>query len=368
MSAADRATVIGVGLCTPLGLTAEITVAEMAAGTLRFAETEVEDGQGEPVRASRLGLLGPNLDRTARMTALAKAALAQALEGLFEHSIKEITLFLGLPSAEVGAEVDDKAITLALVKAAAPDIRLTVARVFRSGRAACFQALAAAQAELHAPSAAPVVLVGAVDSLCDPASLAHLVRETRVLGGMNRDGLIAGEGAGFLVLARPDSPPARRAAPLGTISKCVLTSERIPFTSREPSLATGLTEAFRKLRLDPAVRLPVDVVLSCQTGESFWAHELARAHIRNISLMPEPLAITLVAESLGDVGAASGAIQIAAAVHPEKGITGADPDAVPASARASRRAPRRALVYGASDDGQIGACIVEGRSSQVLTS
>jgi 3-oxoacyl-[acyl-carrier-protein] synthase I len=360
----DRATVLGLGLCTPLGLTAETTVAEMAAGTLRFADTEVVDGCGEPVRASRLSLLEPEHSRSYRMGALAKAALAQALETLFEQGIKEAPLFLGLPSAEVGADVDEESITRALIKAAAPDVRLTISRTFRSGRAACLQALAAAQSELHAPSGPSVVIVGAVDSLCDPASLAYLVRENRILGGTNRDGLIAGEGAGFLVLSRPESAHARRAAPLGTISKCALATERIPFTSREPSLSAGLTEAFRKLRQGGP---RVDMVLSCQTGESFWAHELARAHIRNSALMPEPLAIALIAESLGDVGAASGAIQLGAAVHPERGLVGAGQDAPPASVL-SRRAPRRALVYACSDDGAIGACVVDGHSTQVLPS
>ncbi len=52
MSAEARgAAVAEVGLCTPLGLTAAVSVAEMAAGTLRFAETEVSDAAGEPVRA-----------------------------------------------------------------------------------------------------------------------------------------------------------------------------------------------------------------------------------------------------------------------------------------------------------------------------
>ena len=68
--------VAGIGLCTPIGTSAERTTASMRAGITRFMETEVPDGYGEPVRASRLTTLDPSLSRTERMIALGRAARA----------------------------------------------------------------------------------------------------------------------------------------------------------------------------------------------------------------------------------------------------------------------------------------------------
>ena len=49
--------ILGYGLCTPLGLGARVTGAEIVAGTTAFADTEVSDRTGEPARASRLSLI-----------------------------------------------------------------------------------------------------------------------------------------------------------------------------------------------------------------------------------------------------------------------------------------------------------------------
>jgi 3-oxoacyl-[acyl-carrier-protein] synthase-1 len=91
-------------------------------------------------------------------------------------------------------------------------------------------------------------------------------------------------------------------------------------------------------------------LLSCQTGESFFAQEFVQAYLRNAALMPEPLTTDLVAESLGDVGAAAGAVQSALAL--EKGLLPELPEN-----------PSRVLIYGCSDHGQVGATVVEGPGS-----
>jgi 3-oxoacyl-[acyl-carrier-protein] synthase-1 len=94
----------------------------------------------------------------------------------------------------------------------------------------------------------------------------------------------------------------------------------------------------------------VDHILSCQTGETFWAQEFNHAYLRNAPLMPEPLTVGWVAESLGDVGAAAGALQFGSALHLLKRLEPTQGDAA------------RVLIYGCADAGQIGACIVEGES------
>ncbi|HYO68749.1 MAG TPA: hypothetical protein VEU33_21980 [Archangium sp.] len=114
-------------------------------------------------------------------------------------------------------------------------------------------------------------------------------------------------------------------------------------------MAEGLTNAFRQLRLHPLTGARrVDHILSCQTGETFWAQEFNYAYLRNAALMPEPLTMSQVAESLGDVGAAAGAIQLGSALHL---LSRLEKDA---------EEPARVLVYGCADAGHVGTCIIEG--------
>jgi 3-oxoacyl-[acyl-carrier-protein] synthase-1 len=93
----------------------------------------------------------------------------------------------------------------------------------------------------------------------------------------------------------------------------------------------------------------VDAVFSCQTGEGIWARELSIAHLRNVEIMPEPQKRYLLAGSMGDAGAAGGAIQVAYLVH------------LAGRRKPGRRKLDRAIVYGAADGGDVGACVVSVR-------
>ncbi|MEZ4302572.1 MAG: beta-ketoacyl synthase N-terminal-like domain-containing protein [Polyangiaceae bacterium] len=218
-------------------------------------------------------------------------------------------------------------------------------KVVHGGRAGLFAALSAAMTAL-ASGKVRMALAGGLDSSCDTASLRHLAAEKRVLGKENPDGLVPGEGAGFLLLAHKDAVSGL-GPPLGRLVACATARDDRPFRDRRPLEATALTSVFRQLRQAGAARPRPQHLFSCQTGEGFWSRELSTAYLRNAELMPEPFRVTLVAASLGDAGAASPAIQIAMALH--------------AFVPRRRTAPplTRALVYGSADNGLTGACAVE---------
>ncbi|REG14285.1 3-oxoacyl-[acyl-carrier-protein] synthase-1 [Archangium gephyra] len=334
---------VGLGLCTPIGTSARMTLASRRAGIVRFAETEVLDGSGEPVRASRLSLLEPSLSRTERMMALGRDALAGVRQALAQARLKRVPLYLGLPEAGLGAEVEREALVAALL--AESGGMLTLVGVYAGGRAGFFEALAAARVDLRSGRAGPLALVGAVDSLCDGASLRALSAAQLHLGPRNLDGRIPGEAAGFVVVSRPGATETRGLEVLGVVEGVALGVEPRPFAQREPSLADGLTEVFRTLRLDAmAGARRVDAVLACQPGEEFWPTEFSRAYLRNAALMPEPLRVVTAGECLGDAGAGAGPVMLGAALY-----------------RRGHRASGawRTLVYGCSDGGKVGACVVE---------
>src|SRR5690606_31660426 len=115
------------------------------------------------------------------------------------------------------------------------------------GRAATFSALRSAAAMLSVEH--PFVLVGAVDSLCDTATLVHLASVRATLGAANVQGVLPGEGAGFALLAASSESPAGPTAHVCSVATGI---EPIPFVvARErPSLATGLTAVLHAMRRD----------------------------------------------------------------------------------------------------------------------
>lgn len=340
MSAAQ---VVGLGLCTPVGTSTHMTLASLRAGLVRFAETEVLDDVGEPVRASRLSLLDVSLSRTERMVALARQALAGVRPILDALPPGPVPLYLGLPEARPGARVEQEALVAALRDETAG--RLEVAQVHESGRAAFFEALASAQKDLHSGRAGALALVGAVDSLADTASLEALAGARLHLGRRNPDGRIPGEGAGFVALARPGAPKSLKLEASGVLLGTALAVEPKPFAQRAPSDADGLTAVLHALQRDAVTGARrVDAVFACQPGDSFWGTEFTRAYLRNAALMPEPLRVLVAGEGLGDAGAGAGPIMLGVALH---------------RARWRQAGARRTLVYGSADGGRIGACVVE---------
>ena len=354
--------IVGAEVCTPVGVDAATTEAEASAGTVSFAETEIAGVDGEPLRASRLALVDAGASRTERMKELVATAFRNHLEvtaELWRHAAS-LPIVLALPEPDAGAgEVRHLELQQALESVAAallPQTRLLFPKpgIHALGRAAFFHALAQGL-DLLRTGKHEAVVVGAVDSWCDGHSLKHLATKNRILGGSNGDGLIPGEAAGFTLLVAPEVslPPTTPVLRLLGVS---LAQEQYHFLQTEPNLASGLTSAFRQLADLPLIGgRRVDHLLSCQTGESFWGEEFARAYLRNASLMPEPLTEDLAAKTLGDAGAASGVFQLLMAFHHARRL--ANPER---GGRAQPAGAPRLLMYGASDTGLIGSCVVEG--------
>ena len=341
--------VIGMGLCTPLGLTARTTQVEIAAGTVRFFEIDGVGSENDSMQASLLTLLDPEMSRTERMIAMATTALDGCLGNLYQTGTNAIPGFLGLPHVGIGGQVDEEALINALMEVAPPDVQLRfdASNLCANGRSGLFQALGQAWAYLEAHPTA-VVLLGAVDSMCDQDSLTSLMQENRILGERNPDGLIPGEAAGFFLLMAADNARKMNLKEYIRLLCYALAKEPRHVFQEQPNLGEGLTHAFRQLRQHPRTRdRRVDYLHSCQTGESIWATEFAYAYLRNVELMPEPLVGDLIAESLGDAGAGSAAVQLGMSSYTLEKLC------------RTLGNSRRSLTYGCSDDGQIGACIVE---------
>jgi 3-oxoacyl-[acyl-carrier-protein] synthase I len=326
--------------CTALGLDLATTALEIEAGTSRFEDTPLMDATDEPVRAARLTALPPGASRARRMATLAVTALLPVIEQVQRAGLDRVGLFLGLPGDLPAAAASR--VLQALWAAAAPvQITLPKRGAHAMGRASAFFALQEAM-ELIATGGRDGALVGAIDCLCDTVSLATASGRGELLSPTNIEGLLPGEGAGFVWLLSERWPVPRGLAP-GRLLAVATGHEPRHLAQPQPNLGEGLTVVLRSLRRHPrAGEVRVDRLLSCQTDQGYWSTELTWGYLRNAALCPEPFEPRRLTAALGDTGAASGAIALALA----------------ARATAGMGPGRRTLVLGGSDTGERGACVV----------
>lgn len=349
-----EARVLAYGMACPVGLRAAAALAAMYAGINRFTESDVVlDAAGDPARGAMLRRLDPKTSRTERATFFARHAFAEVVRSLVPAGLAAVPCFIAWPEPGFGPTLDLGLVQRGLaeiVRAAGGTFALELQprRTGAVGRAGVFVALHAALDALSC-GACSVALVGGFDSCVDPLTLRALVDANRLLGRRNPDGLLPGEGAAFMVLTNLSATSV--SPPLARLSDCALAGEPNQREEGAPNGADGLTRVFSELRSRRPGR--VDVVISAQTGEGAYQRAFSYAYLRNATLMPEPLRQVTLGALLGDTGAAAGAMALITAVA---GMLPALPG----------RPPRygSALVYGESDRGTVGGCIVEPASGR----
>jgi 3-oxoacyl-[acyl-carrier-protein] synthase-1 len=209
-------------------------------------------------------------------------------------------------------------------------INLETSRTLPLGRAAALMAIEAGMKALEYENA-PAVIVGGVDSFLDLKLLAELDAEGRILGPRVMDGFIPGEGAAFLVL-KPQGA-AGAGPPVLALGASSLPDPGHRY-GKEPAKGEGLSKALEALRagLSPPPP-PVNTTFAGFNGENFDAKMWGVARLRHTDFFTPTMSMQHPASSIGDTGAACGAIMSSLAAT--------------ALARGDRTGP--ALVWAASD-------------------
>lgn len=159
------------------------------------------------------------------------------------------------------------------------------------------------------------VLVVAVDSYLDPLTLQWLASSHRLKTETVPTGLSPGEAGACLLLETEPSATRRGATAPVFLSGAAVGQERNSFLSGEPNTGAALAACIRDA-LDqgtPGGRFSGDVY-SDLNGESWRAMEWGSALVRLAGRVAEPR-LHLPCVSVGDVGAASGALGACLAVH-----------------------------------------------------
>lgn len=323
--------VIGFAACTSLAFTAASTLSAMEAGLNNFTATTVLDSFGEAAMGAQVQELDGELPRAARLEIVLRHALAD-LDNVLPAASADVPALLGMP-ADLGADERHRLLRVFDGYRVSADGEQGW---FPYGRASTFAALRHARA-LLADGACELLVVVGTDSLCAPATLRRLVQADRVLGP-GTEGTIPGEACGCVLLASPSHPVAREAGRF-RIEQVALHRSHTPLLNADRVSADALTATFRTLRESGAER--VTRVVPAHSGEGYFGRSFAHAYLREVELMPEPLEVKLIADCVGDVGAAAGPIGLAFAAHLME-TDGAG----------------RTLVYSESDSGEVGAAII----------
>lgn len=317
------------GLVTSVGLGAPQTFSSVRAGLSGFRESAICNGRFEPHVLALLpdevlpppapALVAAGLtSRQGRLLRLAALAAAEALAGLGEGgAAARIPLFLATPERHpdlpepLGAEFLDH--LDAQFRAAGLAWDRAQSRCYPTGRAGGLIAVDQALQHLAADQAS-YVLAGGVDTCLDLRLLATWDREGRILGGRVMDGFIPGEGAGLLLLGRPEAPPPPGCEPIARILKVAVTNEPGHRASAEPYRGDGLAAAFAGvLRAPGLLRAPVATIFAGLNGENFMAKEFGTASLRSSAELRSERVVEHPADCFGDIGAALGPVLLALA-------------------------------------------------------
>lgn len=350
MSANDPV-IVSFGLVTGVGLTAGENAASIRAAMARFVETRLHDRSLEPFVCCEVPSDGlPPLEnlaghgvfrvRDGRLLRLAALALAECTKSLPPNA-RRWPLILSLPEIDGSRPTDAAAFLarLALQSRGAFDPHSSQAA--HRGRAGGVAALGYA-ADLVRGGHAPAVIAGAADTYLDQYVLGTLDVERRVKSPSNGDGLVPGEGAGFVALSTEEFATSNGLTPIARLSPASRAFEPGHLYSNDPYQGEGLATAVAQLVQGSAVLTPFQEVYSSMNGERHWAKEWGVARLRNGSHFADSHGMHHPSDCFGDVGAAIGpAMAILAALGIRSG---------------HRRSP--ALVYASSDRGERAALAV----------
>lgn len=348
MTATGAPVITGIGMTTPVGLTAAQSCAAVRAGISAIGELDhlVENAEfdempltGGAVRGVTEGYLG-----LGRWTRLATAALNDLVAGagLSEPELAAAGLYLALPPPTRGGVDTRIAELLGLriaqwLRAAGIEART---QVFAEGHAAAARAFQQGLADLKRGAVERAIVCG-VDSLIEPATLRFFLEKRRLKTGDRIDGFVPGEAAACLLLERAEPAVARGARTLAIVEAAGTAAEPVTVWADEPSAATGLSDAAQAALEQLADRgRDTRLVICDMNGETYRSREFGNTAARVLSIIPIAWNVWHPADSIGDTGAAAFAVSACLGAQ--------------ALAKGYAKS-NRVLVLGSSDDGLRGA-------------
>lgn len=327
-----------VGMACPIGLTAPAACAAMRARIDRRQELPFLDDEGRAIIGSALRLLAEEWQASRRWLSLLGYALRDLSSRHPLPLLRHIPLIVAIADDPSGCTVEPKGIVAALGEALGIELDPNLIEIIKGGSSGGYRAIARARAWLSQGQYRACV-VSAADSLLDARRLLTLQEQQRLLSEDNPDGVTPGEAAACLLFEAAPKDTAAVIRGLGFSREAALLSNEIPLRG------DGATAAARMALDEAGLSMhEMDLRLSDAAGESSAFKELMILTTRLLHQPKAEFPLWLIADSLGDVGAASGLCSVVRAVIGFQ--RGYDPG-------------RRAICISASDDGDRAAIVVD---------
>ena len=306
--------IVAVGARTPLGLTAETSMA-----AVRFGITQVNDHPfivdrvANPVRLALDSQLDPGLMGPQRLVEMAATAIEEIyiqFEGLLSR-FTSVPVLLGLPEERPGwSETNMQMVRDELSQKLASQ----QLDIYPHGHAAGLMALIVACARIKTGQT-EICIVAGVDSYLQSETLQWLDENKQLATSYHRGAFFPGEGAGACLLASESVVNRFNLHSMARIRGGGEAKEAHIIKTGKICLGDGLTECVRKA-VDPLV-LPHEIVegIICDiNGERYRSEEWGFSLLRVSQVFVDPTDYEAPASCWGDVGAASGPLFIVLAV------------------------------------------------------
>jgi 3-oxoacyl-[acyl-carrier-protein] synthase I len=287
--------------------------AKLARPLALDAEAWTEEDGAVPVIGHPVATVG-GFQGQARLLALALEPLSRLWQEADLQASPEVGLLLAVsdlqkPTEAAGATVPPaRGLLDRLASLAGLPPSGTWRRAFPVGHAGFASAVAAAL-ELLSRGDIRACIVGGVDSLCDAVAVDALATAQKLKTPDNPVGLQPGEAAAFVLLEHPEMARQRSARVLARVAGVGIATQ--PHIGKEEPLGQGLLAALQQLlaATGPVTPGGAFFVLD-RNGETARANDWGYCLQRMTSRMPGLLPAVQwdPATSLGDTGAASGAI------------------------------------------------------------
>lgn len=308
--------VLGTGMVTGVGLSAEASCAAIRVGITGFVETTfVYDGefiQGCPVPSQT-----PYRGRR-KLIEMAALAIEEALTPLVAErfSIQRVPMLLCLSETNRPGRFTESDETLLREIADRLEQRFhSQSTVIAQGRIGGVCALARARQMMDRDPQIQHVLVCGVDTFLVAGTLDHYHEQRRLLTSDNSDGFIPGEAACAVLLG----PATDESGATIAVTGVGFGTEPAPIGSDEPLRGDGLAAAIKQAVADAGVDYPqLAYRLTDNSGEQYGFKEAALAMARTLRPVKPEFDIEHPADCIGEIGAATVPALLAVAAMAER--------------------------------------------------
>jgi 3-oxoacyl-[acyl-carrier-protein] synthase-1 len=297
------------GMVCGAGLYATAACAALRAGISAFTELAFVDGDNAPVIGTQVPENAVGLRRLVKLLAGALADCLSQASGLRPEATP---LLVAVAEPERPGGIGNRGDQLLKDVQALLGVRFhpALSRCFPQGHTGAFAALRFARAQVL-PASAPACLVAGVDSYINGPALAWLEGQQRLKTPNNPNGVIPGEGAAAVLVQREGRTPV--AAPLQVIG-LGFAQETATILSEEPFIGLGIAQAVRQALAEAQLPMhDMEFRVSDLTGESYAFKEQSLMMARLLRRRREDTPLYHAADSLGDTGAAAGAVELVTA-------------------------------------------------------